>query len=343
VSPTGYHDLRAVGAIVREIAPSALAAALLVGFAALWQHHSPAGLPPPRGEVEIEVIRTQMERVETIPTEVDVLAIGDSSGLMGLDAELLAELTGARVESLNMIGFVGPRAFAAVLDRYVARSGRPRRLLLMFHDQSLNRPPNWRTWEQMVVERSWAPAVPAGWFAGVRARLLAGVEPLLYVPMDGRLGDFYGPPTELGRFMRAHHGTAIDPGVRAERAATALVQVRAGYAPTREFLDGADVLSASLAKLDRDRVDLILMPEPDLYDSADTRRRRDAARDTILSRLQLDAGSQIDPAPFLPAADFATATHLNANGRRHFTTLLAKKLGRISPCEGSDPACGSGS
>jgi hypothetical protein len=320
-----YRNLGAVGAILAEMAPAAALLGALLATVALWQRHSPAAFPPRRGAVETEVIRAQMERAEVIPADPDVLLVGDSSGLMGIDAERLADLLGgAKVESLNMLGFVGPRGFAAVLERFIARGGHVNRLLVVFQGQSLNRPVNWRNWERVVIRGSWDVVPPDRWFPGVRARLLAAAAPILYVPMDGRLGDYYGPASALRRFIRTHHGSAIEPGVRG--STIALFSLRPGFALTKEFLDGVDALKEPVEQIGRARTRLILMPDPDAYDSEDVLRKRYDAEQTLLRRLQLDPALQIETPSFVSSADFATATHLNPVGRERFTGMLADKL-----------------
>ena len=322
-----HRNLRAVGAILVEIAPAIALVGALVAVVTIWQRHSPAAFPPHRGQVENEVIHTQVERAATIATDPDVLLIGDSSGLMGIDAELLGELLGgARVESLNMIGFVGPRGFAAVLERFLARGGSVRRLLVVFHGQSLNRPISWRGWERVVIQGTWKVVPPDHWFAGVRARLLATAEPILYVPLDGRLGDYYGSASALGAYIRAHHGSALEPGVRLEGARMALSQLHPGFVLTEEFLDGVDVIKGPIEDLGRARTRLILMPDPDVYDSEDVLRLRYEAERTMQNRLGLDPALHIETPAFMTYKDFATATHLNPTGRASFTHLLAGKL-----------------
>jgi hypothetical protein len=71
---------------------------------------------PPSQSLENVIVEAQIARAQA-GRAVDLLIVGDSSALMGIDAPVLgAKLGGARVESLALFGSVGPAGYAALLD-----------------------------------------------------------------------------------------------------------------------------------------------------------------------------------------------------------------------------------
>src|SRR5215813_573698 len=98
-SNSEHAGLRAsLATIARAGGPTLLfAAGLLVAAGFLARPESGHAA---RRDLESIVIEGQIERARTIP-EADVLILGDSSALMGIDADDLGrELGGKRVESL---------------------------------------------------------------------------------------------------------------------------------------------------------------------------------------------------------------------------------------------------
>jgi hypothetical protein len=321
----GWTGPAALGRIVRGLAPTAGALALLLAAAGLWQHWRPVAFPRRYGGVDREVIRAQLDRVETIPTELGVLLVGDSSGLMGIDPEMLQASLGVETESLNTLGYVGPRGYASLLDRFRARGGTASRLVLVLHPSSLMRKPVWLAWERMTISGALDPNPPADLVQGTRARLLSIAEPVLYFPLYGPLGDFYGNAPALGAFIRAHKGAAIEPG--GPLGEVALVPGGNDRLEVNEtFLETLPALAEAVDRFGPDQTRLVLMPQPDWFAGADLDRQAGEIRTRLERELHLDPARRLETPATMPAALFGTPTHLSPVGRAEFTRLLAERL-----------------
>jgi hypothetical protein len=94
----GIAGLRGASALVARLAgPTLLAALMAIAVAEASYRLEPSELP---ADLESIVIQTQQTRAQTI-ANADLLVVGDSSGLMDIDAARLASLMGRRVESLS--------------------------------------------------------------------------------------------------------------------------------------------------------------------------------------------------------------------------------------------------
>jgi hypothetical protein len=326
----GAHNenLTGVTALLR-IAACAFPTAGLFGFflvcTGVWQRFDPAQLPRARGVVERTILRAQIERAATIPRRVDVLSIGDSAGLMGIDPLLLGDLLGGeRVEILNTIALVGPHGHARMLERFLDSGGQAGRVLLTMDGFSLQMMASWRGWEKMALDGVLDASPPAALLPGVRARLLSVVGPVLYVPVPGAFGDVYGSVEGLGRFVRAHRGGAIEPNSRASVGPEAL---SVGLYKTNErFMEALEALAKVVERLGPERLRLVFMPHPQFYASEEVSRRRRETERLMSRRLGLDVSRRLDVPAALPDRWFGTQTHLNRRGRRRFTHALAQAL-----------------
>lgn len=322
-----YTGLAALWRIALGALPSAVALGLALATVALWQQQQPASLPIVSGQMEREIIRTQIARADTLPDSVDILIVGDSSGLMGIDPLALgAGLGGARVESVATLGFVGPRGYAALLERMLRRGVRPARVLITLHPASLDRRETWAHYARFAEKGIREAAPPSEMFAGVRARLLAIADPILFLPMPGPLGDFYGSTAALGTFMRTHHGSAIDSSG----------PLREPMFPGPQLVIINDLFRAALPRLAKataamgaHRFRVVLMPQPDWALSGAVLASRAAACDEIEHALGLDPDRRLGPLPDeLPGSLLASNTHPNPAGRQYYTRLLAEVMSR---------------
>lgn len=313
----GVAGLGASLALVARIAgPTMLVAAVVVGAAEAWFRLNPSEVPT---DLESMVLQAQHDRASTIGA-ADALIVGDSSGLMDIDAGQLASRLGRRVESLAIIGFAGPRGFAALLGEYATRA-QPATILLVMHGESLNLPE--QTFsdlgleEQALSGRRRRPAPPG---VGARRRLFETlVSPLVEFPLPGAYGTHYGMPSELRRQLSLGHGSLVDPsqswaaGQRIDYVFTVSDAVRTRLSA----VDAAVAFSAALY--------LVISPLPQSAIGATTPQTRDRTSAEVLKALGA-RWQAIDTPIGLDDRLFATVTHLNADGRRQFTEQLAAAL-----------------
>jgi hypothetical protein len=326
VPADGYAGLAALWHIIREAIPSGVVLLAVLVVAGVSQRWWPVGFPLRQAGVDRAIIQAQLDRTGTIPQDVDVLLIGDSSGLMGIDPQLLSEqLGGARVESLNTLGYVGPRGYGAILERFRARGGRAKRVLIVLQFSSLKRRDVWLMYEKLAVNGIPPLPPPPGLFQGARARLLSLSEPLLYIPIAGPLGDFYGNAGTMGDFIRTHHGSATEPGAPLPAAPPIpLGPFTSGVNDL--FLEALPALAASVDHFGSDRARLILMPQIDWFDETSVGQAFDTIGPELEGPLHIDPHRRLDLPTLMPAAQFGTPMHLNSAGREAFTRLLADAL-----------------
>lgn len=310
--------------VARALLPTAVALGAALSAALAWQAVAPIAGAPRHYRLEGAVIATQLERAAALDPTTEVLVAGDSSGLINLDPAALAEaLGGARVEGLATLGYSGPRGHAALLAALAQRDAAPRRVLLALSNVA---PPSGPI-ANAVARLLRAPrALPdPRLLPRLRARLSGTLEPLLYLPLPGVWGDYYGSPQRFEQALREGHGFAHDPGL--------------GLPPMSQFIPPYDVndrfraelpaLREAVAALGAERVRLVLAPVADGSDAAAGAAGRAAVADLLHEQLGLDPGQALAGLPAtLPAEHFASVAHLNATGRAAFTAALAEALRR---------------
>jgi hypothetical protein len=99
--------------LFRGAGPTVLAALILLGLAEGWSRQAPAREP---ATIEDILISEQVRRAHELRGSIDVVILGDSSALMGIDPVELSRLFGGRVESLALFGSTGPGAYGELLD-----------------------------------------------------------------------------------------------------------------------------------------------------------------------------------------------------------------------------------
>ncbi|MDX2169849.1 MAG: hypothetical protein SF182_22450 [Deltaproteobacteria bacterium] len=322
--PTPIAGVAALLALARAALPTGLAVLLAFAAADLWQMLDPISVLPASGRLEAAIVGAQLDRARTIPADTDVVTIGDSAGLINIDpGALRAGLDGASVEGLNTVGFAGPHGHARMLNDFLARGGRPQRLLVAMRNLSPPSGASARQVERLFVSPRALP--PPRLLPRIRARLQGGAETLLYLPLPGAWGDYYGGVEQYDAFLRERHGFVHDP-VPA-RATPFPVVPPFGLNDT--FRAELPELAAAIAALGADRVRLVLMPENDAWDAETTAAGHAAALRELHTALGLDAARQLDGLPIrLGPESFASFGHLNAAGRAQLTAALAAALRR---------------
>jgi hypothetical protein len=324
-APTRLFGVSALMVAAFAALPTGLAAVLALSITGFWQMLAPISVLPATGRLEAAIVGAQLDRAQSIPVETDVVTIGDSAGLINIDPSALsAELDGVSVEGLNTVGFAGPRGHAEMLDTFTRRGGQPRRLLLAVRNLSPPTGPNARSVERLFASPRSLP--PARLLPRMRARLQGSIESLLFVPLPGAWGDFYGGVDQYDAYLRERHGFIHDP---VAGRGTPFVPMVRPFALNDAFRVEVPELAEAIKAVGPDRVRLVLMPENDGWDASTVTAARSAALAELHEALGLDPSRQLEGLPALMTAEFfASFGHLNAAGRARFTASLAEALRR---------------
>ncbi len=82
-------------------------------------------------QISHTIVQAKIEFILQKESNVDLLIVGDSSGLMGVEAKLLEEETGYRTFNLGTLGWLGVAGHRFLLEQYIKRHGVPK--VVLFH------------------------------------------------------------------------------------------------------------------------------------------------------------------------------------------------------------------
>lgn len=295
-------------------------------------------LPPPpiAWDPETLVLRHQSRACRSAPP-AEILLVGDSTCLVGVDAaELSRRLPGRpRVLNLALFRWLGLDTYGTeVRDFAASHPGRVHMVVLLVSSAKLTEAGRFaRTWEQIHnPECQRDRDVHCDWLGArlVRENLLSY---LLATPLHGGGADFYGFASEIDAYMSAHNGSVLSSG---------------SFVPPREH--PPDVLPAfplAPALETETRAFRAMMPAGAKlfvgltpYTTA-SKRSAERARSTDLLRrwnAWLSADTLLTNLPAtLPNCYFGPGTHLNEIGQRRFTAILARELTRQLAANPSGP------
>ena len=305
----------------------------MIGFAAIMRLGAAAGiLPSPRPCLDMDqTILSHQAEASRSSSDADVLFIGDSSCLMDFLGKYLEEISRGnhRVINLGSLSYLGLNGYAALLSRYVAvNAGRLQTVVVLLHPEML-RGVDPVSQNLLFLSDYYARSdygdtqTIQGQLRGLfgldvfQDRLLSRAP----LPLPKQYGQYYGFNLDLYRFMDEHGGSAIDPHqyVRhpgqgnaeyrlAPKWEAECQTLRAAVPPTAKLVIGVTPVPHSFAPPDyAARWKRIL-----------TQWGQWMQADTVLAELP----------PILPDSYFASTTHLNANGARRYTEMLATCLER---------------
>ena len=299
--------------------------------------------------IETYIVLEQIRRSERLPA-ADLAFLGDSSCLFGVHIPtLLQTFPGSRIESFCTIGFVGPDGYAAMLDKMIARGRQPGKLVLVFNPIQFERDPRWNEWPAFIrTDHFEAPSVltfPAGGLEYIRLLM----ERAVYNPLPGAYAVYYGGKDQFISTIWSEHGSAIEPNrmldvpsltaFRATLPGHVLLKPLPGSKPFKmnaEFEKALDSLSATLSKLDRSRIYLVITPVNSVNAQGGPQSFYGEAGQRIAARLGLDRSQFLDtPSVMLDILYAHYPSHLHRWGRVIYTEQLAKALADQSVLEQS--------
>ncbi len=280
----------------------------------------------------------QVQRLHT--SNPDIAFFGDSSCLMGINAMLLSERLDTTVGNYCTLGHVGPGGYALMLER-LAAVGSPRLVVLGLHPVQFQREAGWEDWPEFVAASAAVPAPKLepvlGGLDYVRTQVVGG---LIYSPIPGSYGRYYGGAGAFRDFLRASSGSAIDPRrgmrwqteheFRGANAAHRDLYSEAGFdvdfSLNARYRAALQRLGLSVAALGRDRVYLVVPPVPDTLLSPQQRTMRVQALAEHRRILGIEAHQVLVTPAAMPDGNFSSRAHLNRWGQLAFTRLLAEQL-----------------
>jgi hypothetical protein len=289
-------------------------------------------LPAPRPMLDMDrTILVHQAAASQDPGPTRIVLAGDSSCLMDVAARDLAATWNRPVLNLATLSYVD----LPTTGRLVAQCARSSRsgleaVILLLHPDTL-RLQGGSPYHNAQLEAALARVDPppgteldarlADWTGAAlcRNRILGRWLP---APLPGEYGRFYGFTLDLARSLAAQGGSAVDPHQFDRTAARGSAE----YRLARRFEAGSGHFRAALPPGLRLLVGLT--PVPASFAAPDHAAVIDRIRSQWAGWLRADAVLSDLPA-VLPDREFASLTHLNADGRRHFTARLAEAAGPL--------------
>lgn len=318
--------------VVRRLGPSLAVLALV---ALVVRAGVAAGLLPsarPLQDMDHTVLSHQAAAALTAEP-AEMLLLGDSSCLMGVEPVRLATRTGRSSLCLATMSYLGLEAQGRLLAAYARRHrDSPQWVLLLMHPEALRLRETSSYHEALLLSLVEGQRVPDGPGALAGLQQFFGLSDLrnrvlsrcLPVPLAGEFGHFYGFSTDLWRHLQQHRGTAVDPNSFSAAEARGNAEYRLAKRIEAESHAFRRQLPAGT------RLAVGLTPSPAGFALAN--HAETAAGMLRQWEVWLEPDLLLTNLPAtLPNGLFASTTHLNGEGRRVFTEALARELSKGLP------------
>ncbi|MBU6402157.1 MAG: hypothetical protein KGS61_17700, partial [Verrucomicrobia bacterium] len=288
-------------------------------------------LPPAQPGLDPDqAVLAYQAQASAAPSAAEIVLLGDSSCLMGVDAPALTQKLAEHppVINLGLIIGLGLDADGEVLEDFLLYHPRQVGLVVLLVTPAMLEDADqvpyfvtlWRRLHPPGGSRT-APNRARAWSLTrgprlFRQRLLCHV---LAEPLHGTDADFYGFSSGLLDYLAAHHGSLTTGAAyhRSRRGMRILYSLAPTFAPASRRFRRQVPANLTLA--------VGLTPVPETLVPLDYRAQRDA----LLRQWNRWLGAQVlltNLPATLPDRLFATGAHLNRRGQRWFTAALAKCL-----------------
>lgn len=277
---------------------------------------------PPFAAIDFVFMKHQFDRSVNL-RNVDMIVIGDSSGLAAIDPiSLEKQFKAIKVQVLSSAVLVGPLGHILMAENYFKSNHHLDTLVLVwtplaFSVQSL-------PWEPFILNGTGGPIRTIFKFgrAVLREKLFLG---FLNSPFPGEWGRMYVSGDEYRNKIDEQHGTVIFP----ER------KTRLDFTGPRKPYDYilSSIVESSIRKagaklkgLSVDKIFLAFTPMPNgKYDPKPEVSRKQFIL-KIQKLLRLPRESLLETPPTFPDELFSDPSHLNEKGRVAFTEILKNSL-----------------
>jgi hypothetical protein len=290
-------------------------------------------LPPPRATLDTDrTILFHQADASRRTQDASVLLIGDSSCLMDVSALQLSETLPAGESALNLgtLSYLDLRAFAGMLRHYAAANpARLRAVVLLMHPEALRRPAPAEDYVAALAhfyegtDHCGANVPPLLCALGVekfKSRVLSQMMPK---PLPGIYGHRYGFTHDLWNYLSVHRGSLLDPG-RFNPSSPGNVEYR--------LAKSLETASQEFRAVVPPGVKLVvgITPVPESVVGPGYGELHGEMLRTWSGWLRADAA--LEELPVTLADDlFASTTHLNESGVRHYTERIGQALLRLLP------------
>jgi hypothetical protein len=317
----------ALSMIVKATMPMLALVLTLVCIAAVWHAYSPTYARAEEPQFVDALISTQINRAETIVSS-DILIIGDSSGLMNISPTILGRLIDGHVETLATVAYAGPRGIASILDRLSARQVRPRVIVLTLHAAGLPKLEEWSSWTDRVVHGPPKRPLEPNPIRGALGKMNDVVSSIVFRPLEGAYGSYYGGLSDFEAFLRRNHGGAIEPRPREidNSGPPSKLDWCCSFEISDIFRSEIPILREALARLPATEVRLLVSPLPQRWATPQGVANRAAAISELLDGLGLDRSAVLNTPEYWPGSEFSVPTHLHESAVNRFTRHLADEL-----------------
>jgi hypothetical protein len=328
---------RALNLLARVLVPLIVLSALGLAFLHLLYLRNPDRTNGMRYlSIDHFIVLEQVQRAAALPA-AKIAFFGDSSCLMGIDPPLIERVLDLHaVESFCSIGFLGPAGYAQMLAGLIERNAAPNVLVLMFHPAVFRREPAWEGWPAFVKNGARPVTVPLEFpRSGLDYVEFEWLGRLIYSPLPGAYGLYYGSEAQFRSAIRARQGAAVDPStglnVSSVQALHAVPTPPSGtpanFGWNQAYKDALNILADTIRNLPpQTRVFLVVSPVPDSSFRAETEAERTERVTEIAAALGIGADHILKTPETMFAAFFSGYTHLNRWGQSVFTSALAKEL-----------------
>jgi hypothetical protein len=346
--PKHISDMATFSAeLLRNNIPLMFSCIVALAGGVYWVHAHP--FVQPVQDLETIIVQEQIERAKTV-NEADMIVIGDSSALMGVDATRLGILLGGKkVENFSTLAWVGAKGYAHILEMYFRRGLKAEDVLLLMHGVALDRPEDagWDSWEQMVTKERVYGEPMNNPLIGFRSELNTVLFGRLFaLPMPEAWGRYYGTQFEIGDAIRENNGSIYQPllasPIEAGAWDSAVEAVTVGprahptgigltYRLSPSAALGLREFAEEAAKFPIKHIFFGITPTllSSKTEQSVVGNRRVEEEVGVIMRRSLDGRFELlNIEPFRADEYFASSTHLNQMGREHFTHTLAGLLAR---------------
>lgn len=279
---------------------------------------------------EQSIIQWQYDRAMSPElADTDVLIIGDSSALMGIDPRVIEARTALRTESMALVAFAHVHGFADALQFYLRHQPAPRLVVLGMAPFGYAVP--WPAYEDYGLRGAiaeWASTEPPLWPSlSLRARARSAIANVSGFPgLDGQRGE---RPSDdaVHRELQARQGGMIETVPVTDWAAERPV-------PARVQPEALDALGRICALADEHDFALVVIhnPVPEPLLTPTISGRLDAVA-TAFTEATEACPQRWVIRPFdrtMPLEQFATMDHLTDAGAQANSEALAEVLGALA-------------
>jgi hypothetical protein len=294
----------------------------IVFFAAIRLFAALHLLPPPFPILDMDRTILIHQALAAKRQPADLILIGDSSCLVDVAARSLQQtLPDTKVLNLGTLSYLDLDGFALLLKNH---SPAPKYVLLLMHPEALRLgSPNPYYSDilqnflaaQDACDQNTPQFLCAIGADTTRARLLSRVIP---VPLPGTNGQFYGFNTTLWRHLNINQGSAIDPHQFNPKTA----EGNAEYRLSQHVLESSKRFRAALPA--QTKLFIGITPCPQSFVLPNHKSRVNSMLQQWSVTLQPATPLRL-PETF-PDQLFASPTHLNADGQRLYSLMVAQLL-----------------